>query len=65
MWIRSQDKKKLVFAEEIVVMDCLIYAGDILIGQYLTKERALKVLDEIETSITQGFSIYSMPKEEQ
>lgn len=58
LWIRSQDKKSLIIANEITYqqsgsvmyngLHCEIYNGKTLLGTYETKERALEVLDEIQ-----------------
>lgn len=54
MWIRSQDLKALVNAQDIEMDgECEIWALGYatLLGKYSTKEKALKVLDEIQTCI--------------
>lgn len=52
MWIRSQSLAVLVKANEICIENKTnIWAEGYLIGKYSTKEKALKVLDEIQTSI--------------
>lgn len=62
LWIRSQDKTKLmrpINLEVISVTDSTEYAiisfsemvGDVTLGFYKSKERALEVLDEIQTKI--------------
>lgn len=61
LWIRSQDKKSLIIANEITYqqsgsvmyngLHCEIYNGKTLLGTYETKERALEVLDEIQKLI--------------
>lgn len=61
MWIRSQDGKILVDTKEIFIEEvygimifCGTDGGDSqLLGQYLTREKALKVLDEIQGCITE------------
>ena len=69
LWIRSQDKLKLVkvnyvYAIENKINSFSIYGETIdsapIIGRYETKERALEVLDEIQnilkpTIITTGY----------
>jgi hypothetical protein len=58
IWIRSQDKKRLVFATNVYIDDygnfTLVKADPRIIGEYPTKERALQVLDEIQAYITSG-----------
>lgn len=58
LWIRSQDKTKLVKVDNIVYMDSSEdYEKEVhslwndckgILGTYETKERALEVLDEIQ-----------------
>ena len=56
LWIRSQDKKRLIKSEKLITVEfterteCEIWDNDVKLGTYKTKERALEVLDEI-TSI--------------
>ena len=59
IWIRSQDKKRLIFATNVYIDDygnfTLVKANShIRIGEYPTKERALQVLDEIHARIASG-----------
>ena len=59
MWIRSQDKTKLIKAEFIRISGNEIVAtcSDIpatKIGEYSSQEKALKVLDMIEDRINQN-----------
>lgn len=54
LWIRSQDKFKIVKVENFQVnFECIIcldkVEGIITLGEYKTKERALEVLDEIQS----------------
>lgn len=54
MWIRSQDLKALVNVQNIEMDgECEIwgFGNATLLGKYSTKEKALKVLDEIQTCI--------------
>lgn len=53
LWIRSQDKKKLIKVNEIKIESVIdgnsfIYSDTTDLGTYETKERALEVLDEIQ-----------------
>ena len=54
LWIRSQDKEKLVKANDIAIEMNMIYGYFDKnteyehLGSYATKERALDVLDEIQ-----------------
>ncbi len=68
LWIRSQDRKRLVPNPNLYVVyseqgQCA-FVGDTLvvhIGKYVTEERALEVLDEICDTITKNkaFVLYS------
>jgi mevalonate pyrophosphate decarboxylase len=75
LWVRSQDKMKLVKVNYVYIMDQqdhftligeTIDSGPI-IAIYKTKERALEVLDEIqnilETRNDVSQMVYEMPKE--
>ena len=76
LWIRSQDKLKLVkvnyvYAIENKINSFSIYGETIdsapIIGRYETKERALEVLDEIQNYILlpntdNSAYVYEMPE---
>ena len=55
LWIRSQDKEKLLKVDEIHLglnkqyINSVIWVNNWIVGEYATKERALEVLDEIQT----------------
>ena len=55
LWIRSQDKKDLICTRRIYVHENTIRTnvyeaiGFAILGKYKTKERALEVLDEIQS----------------
>lgn len=55
LWIRSQDKKDLICTRRIYVHENTIRTnvyeaiGFAILGKYKTNERALKVLDEIQS----------------
>ena len=57
LWIRSQDKEKLVKANDIAIEMNMIYGYFDKnteyehLGSYATKERAIEVLDEIQNII--------------
>jgi len=55
MWIRSQDKNRLLNVNGFYVNGCVIeYDFDnkfYAIGEYATRERALEVLDEIQKMV--------------
>lgn len=79
LWIRSQDKTKLIKAENIMITEdvimgmtivdvskgetiqppikseIMIIASDAFVGKYPTKERALEVLDEIQSKLKGTF----------
>ena len=89
MWIRSQDKKILKKAKMIWSnKTSSTYYGDkrflvqcdeeILLGQYSTEEKALKVLDMIQSAIQRGklsrhsneyieenINVFQMPQDEE
>ena len=61
MWIRSQNKKVLINANNIRIISdsrsydiiCDFYDGEYYyLGEYSTKEKALKVMDMIQNAIT-------------
>lgn len=55
MWIRSQDRTKLVDASELNICSSYkvvgIYAGFNALGMYSTEEKAMKVMDMIQKQI--------------
>ena len=57
MWIKSQDKCTLINAEKFEIADFhtlyknAIWGDDNLLGEYSTREKALKVLDMVENFI--------------
>lgn len=57
IWIRSQDRKRLVKVEDARILGCSDGCSDIWannncnLGKYSTEEKALKVLDMIEKHI--------------
>lgn len=52
MWIRSQDRKILTEIHNLDIDDInQIWDCSSLLGKYSSEEKALKVLDEIQTSI--------------
>lgn len=60
LWIRSQNKEKLISNCSFLIKDwgdkcwieCIIHEERLLLGSYKTKERALEVLDEIQSKLT-------------
>ena len=72
MWIRSQDKTRLLKANYVRVKGIDIEAihSDMLwslIGCYSTKEKALKVLDKIVEEINYGDlqNVFQMPQDDE
>lgn len=79
LWIRSQDKETLLKYNIIAIIPnsedgsykIVSYFEDahyIILGYYISKTRALEVLDEIETEIqnyvgTAAQIVYQMPEE--
>ena len=65
LWIRSQDKEKLLKVNDIAIEMNMIYGyydkntEYELLGQYKSKERALEVLDEIQRKIESYKSEYN------
>lgn len=61
LWIRSQDKEKLVKVNDIAIEMNMIYGYFDKnteyehLGSYATKERALEVLDEIQYLLNNNF----------
>ena len=55
MWIRIQSRKQLVNASEFHIVESYgefkVYTGDVVLGCYSTEEKAMKVMDMIETAI--------------
>lgn len=74
LWVRSQDKNKLVpINDELYIPnsrtgeDFGIFYKDKMLGYYKTKERALEVLDEIQNYILlpntdNSAYVYKMPE---
>ena len=85
LWIRSQDKKEFrsnpkfgidMVGNDYYIVDRYSFEKGIILGKYATKERALEVLDEIQSllieyvnlnehQINNKFTtrVYEMPKE--
>lgn len=77
LWIRSQDKEKLVLAKGFELQNpsyddgCQIFAvwqnNYQYVGNYKTKERALEILDEIQDFYNfrdkRTIRFYEMPKD--
>ena len=67
MWIRSQDRKKLKEIHDVgIYRDNKIWADCSFIGEYSTKEKALKVLDRIEELIQHQYKLtFQMPQDDE
>ena len=73
LWIRSQDKERLILAQNLDIYDCTleddeeehwwIEESGIDLGEYTSKERALEVLDEIEEHIQKQGQSYILTDE--
>ena len=71
IWIRSQNKENLINANKIQIADVhniyknAIWGDDTLLGEYSTKEKALKVLDMIQREINneyiRDYMVFQMP----
>ena len=67
MWIRSQDRKKLKEIHDVgIYRDNKIWADCSFIGEYSTKEKALKVLDEIVHNLEYTYvEVFQMPQDDE
>lgn len=69
IWIRNQDKTRLIKVEDARILGCSDGCSDIWannncnLGKYSTKEKALKVLDKMQEHITKT-KIYDTEKGE-
>ena len=48
LWIRSQDKTRLIKIDYLKVFDDKVLGGSCFLGEYCTEQRALEVLDDIQ-----------------
>lgn len=74
MWIRSQDLYTLIKCERLSVRQCasknycVIGDGCIVLGEYSTVDKALKVLDQIQYNIEpfdhEPTMVFQMPQDE-
>jgi hypothetical protein len=55
MWIRSQDKERIMKVKEVYLVKSnkqfRLYSDELFLGEYNSQERALEVLDEIQKNI--------------
>lgn len=69
MWVRSQDREMLINCECFEILDedaiWIIYGCNTTLATYLTKENAMKVLDEIHNLIDLDAvnGVYQMPQD--
>lgn len=61
LWIRSQDRKRLVKCEQIIIIEftnkteCEIFSNtEVKLGTYKNIERAIEVLDDIKDWMLKG-----------
>lgn len=80
LWIRSQNKEILINVNCHLCVDYAeydiddetklksakygIWGDNAILGIYSTKEKALKVLDDIENYVARGYDFYRMPDDE-
>lgn len=65
LWIRTQDGRGLVLAQEFEVErsigeEVYIYANCKVVGKYKDMERAMEVMDDIEVQLIKGSSYDDM-----
>lgn len=77
IWIRSQDKISLIECNNFIIVcrdngfaihTCVLQALKLnaRLGYYSTKEKALKVLDRIQSLIAQGYcGVFQMPQDDE
>lgn len=67
MWIRSQDRKILTEVHDVEVDSGFkVWGSGMLIGEYSTEEKALKVLDRIEELIQHQYKLtFQMPQDDE
>lgn len=58
MWIRSQNKTRLIDANYIrvngIYIEAMSFGSYAVIGEYSSQEKALKVIDRIEKALNKG-----------
>ena len=68
IWVRSQDKKTLVKADKLIIgydKNEKVYEIHNVydsLGTYKSKEKAIEVLDEIQSCVN-NVNVYQMPEE--
>lgn len=66
MWIRTQDREMLMNCNAVGIGledDKSIYSNGYVLGTYSSKERALKVLDNIQYALDSELAVFEMPLE--
>ena len=69
IWIRSQDRKVLTVVNSVDIhynqinYDIWGNDTDYELGTYPTEERAMEVLDDIQSAIEKQLKVFQMPKE--
>ena len=69
MWIRTQDREMLMNCNAVGIGledDKSIYSNGYVLGTYSSKERALEVLDDIQSVLDDDgfeFGVFQMPLE--
>lgn len=69
MWIRTQDREMLMDCNAVGIGledDKSIYSNGYVLGTYSSKERALEVLDDIQSVLDDDgfeFGVFQMPLE--
>lgn len=76
IWVRSQDKRRLINANNLSVRHMSIYTYDIIgkeiyLGSYKTEERAIEILNDIQnilmninpSAMGKSIVVYEMPQE--
>lgn len=65
MWVRSQDKRRLLKVEDVRILGCSDGCSDIWannncnLGKYSTEKKALKVMDMIQETIIHNETVYA------
>ena len=62
LWIRSQDKSKLIKASKINTLYDDVYVNDFKVGSYDSHKRAIEIIDNIELALVLREKIYQMPE---
>lgn len=67
MWIRSQDRKILTEIHDVEIDSGFkVWGSGMLIGEYSTQEKVLKVLDYIQDNLEYPYyNVFQMPADEE